>query len=85
MRDIKDKIAEAKKNELPKLRHLKKVPEWCMSYPDFHDRIEEIWDEWKDGDRGFIATMVYFMTGDEDAEDYGWSMIEEKIKSLYHK
>lgn len=85
MRDIKDKIVEAKKDELPKLRSLKKVPEWCMSYPDFHDRIEEIWDEWKDGDRGFIATMVYFMTGDEDAEDYGWSMIEAKIKDLYHK
>jgi len=85
MRDIKDIIVEAKKDELPKLRPLKKVPEWCMSYPDFRDRIEEIWDEWKDGDRGFIATMVYFMTGDEDAEDYGWSMIEAKIKDLYHK
>lgn len=85
MKDIKDKIVEAKKDELPKLRPLKKVPDWCMSYPDFCDRIEEIWDEWKDGDRGFIATMVYFMTGDEDAENYGWSMIKEKIKSLYHK
>lgn len=85
MKDIKERIEEAKKDELPKLRPLKKVPKWCMSYPDFHDRIEEIWDEWKDGDRGFIATMVYFMTGDEEAEDYGWSMIEAKIKSLYHK
>ena len=85
MKDIKDRIEEVKKDELPKLRPLKKVPKWCMSYPDFHDRIEEIWDEWKDGDRGFIATMVYFMTGDEEAEDYGWSMIEAKIKSLYHK
>ena len=85
MKDIKERIEEAKKDKLPKLRPLKKVPEQCMSYPDFCDRVEEIWDEWKDGDRGFIATMVYFMTGDEEAEDYGWSMIKAKIKDLYHK
>lgn len=84
MKNIQDKIIESN-DKLPKLRPLKKVPEWCMSYPEFHDRIEEIWDEWKDDDRGFIATMIYFMTGDEEAEDYGWSMIEAKIKDLYHK
>ena len=85
MKNIQDKIVEAKKDELPKLRPLKKVPDWCMGYPDFCDKIEEIWDNWEDGNRNFIATMVYFMTGDEDAEDYGWSMIKEKIKNLYHK
>lgn len=72
-------------DQLPKLRPLKDVPNWCMSYPEFRDKIEDIWDKWEDDDRLFIATMVYFMTGDKEAEDYGWSMIQEKIKSLYHK
>lgn len=29
--------------------------------------------------------MIYFMTGDEDAENYNWFMIKEIIKDLYHK
>lgn len=97
MIDIKDKIVEAKKHkndelstkdkksELPKLRQLKKIPEWCSSYPDFCDKIEEIWDGMGRYDKLFVATMVYFMTGDEEAIDYDWSMIKEKIKDLYHK
>ena len=29
--------------------------------------------------------MIYFMTGDEDAEDYNWFMIVELIENLYLK
>ena len=97
MIDIKDKIVEAKKHkndelskkdknsELPKLRSLKKIPSWCMGQPDFLDRVDEIWGNLGSDDKNFVATMIYFMTGDEDAEDYNWFMIREIIKDLYHK
>lgn len=97
MIDIKDKIVEAKKHkndelskkdknsELPKLRPLKKIPSWCMTYPDFLDRVDEIWGNLGSDDKNFVATMIYFMTGDEDAENYNWFMIKEIIKDLYHK
>ena len=97
MIDIKDKIVEAKKHkndelstkdkksELPKLRPIKKIPSWCMSYPDFLDRVDEIWGNLGSDDKNFVATMIYFMTGDEDAENYNWFMIKEIIKNLYLK
>lgn len=56
-----------------------------MSYPDFLDRVDEIWSNLGADDKNFVATMIYFMTGDEDAEDYNWFMIHEIIKDLYLK
>jgi hypothetical protein len=95
MKNIKEKIEEAKKSGphkpadnsgLPKLRPLKNIPNWCMSYPDFYDKIDEIWDDWdKEDNRLFIATLMYFITGDEDADGFGPAMIKAKIKDLYHE
>ena len=58
-----------------------------MSYPEFYDKIDNIWDDddWENNNKLFIATMVYFMTGDEDADGYSPAMIKAKIKDLYHK
>ena len=86
MKNIQDKIIESN-DKLPKLRPLKKIPEWCMSYPEFYDKIDKIWDDddLENNNKLFIATMVYFMTGDKDADGYGPAMIKAKIKDLYHK
>ena len=56
-----------------------------MAYPDFLDRVDEIWGNLGSDDKNFVATMIYFMTGDEDAEDYNLFMIREIIKDLYLK
>jgi len=79
MKDIIVKINE--KSELPKLRKLKKLPDWVMSYPDFCDKMEEIWDN----DKKFLASIMYFITKNEDVEGYGWNSMKVDIKDLYHQ
>ena len=56
-----------------------------MGCPDFCDRVDEIWSNLGSNDKNFVATMIYFMTGDEYAENYNWFMIKEIIKDLYFK
>ena len=82
MKNLKDKIDKAKNTGLPQLRKLKNIPEWCDAYPDFCDKIEELWDN---GDKLFVSTLIYFMTNDKHSNKNDWNMIKMKIKDLYHK
>lgn len=52
-----------------------------MSYPDFCDKMEEIWDN----DKKLLTTIMYFITKNEDVEGYGWSNMKVDIKDLYHQ
>jgi hypothetical protein len=79
MKDIIVKINE--KSELPKLRKLKNIPDWVIPYPDFCDKMEEIWDD----DRSLFTSIMYFITKNEKIDEQGWSSMKVDIKDLYHE
>lgn len=76
MKDIKNLLEE----KLPNIPKLKNNPDWIMAYPDFCDKMEEIWDD----DRKLFATIMYFITKDEKMNENGWSSMKLELKNLYN-
>ena len=66
---------------LPNLSKLKKNPEWISSYPDFKDKMEEIWDD----DKLFASTLMYFLTAGEFDDGSSFSDYKIAIQKLYHR
>ena len=83
MKNIVNVLNEAKvgKDSLPILSKLKKNPEWLTSYPDFCDKMEEIWDN----DKKFFSTIMYFITKNEKINEQGWPSMKVDLTDLYHK
>lgn len=74
-------IKKGNSNGLPTLRKLKNTPNWLESYPDFMDKIEELWNN----DQSFATTLGYFMTNGKINENTSWKEAREEFKNLYHK
>jgi len=81
MKNITTKINETRNSRLPKLQKLNNTPNWLMAYPDFCNKMEEIWDD----DRKLFATIMYFITKNEKVNEYGWSSMKIELKDLYHQ
>jgi len=79
MKNLIDTINEGN-GGLPNLPKLKKNPEWISSYPDFKEKMEEIWDD----DKLFASTLMYFINGEFD-DNSSLSDYKIGIHKLYHK
>lgn len=68
------------KNQLPNLPHLKNIPDYVMSYTNFLDYIENLWDN----DQDVAITIMYFISNGKITENSSWYDVKDVIKELYH-